>query len=225
MKKNSKKIINYLGVFILIATLLLASTTIAVGSKKFQNKLNENFFTTTSAGNSYEGILRVYIVEIESRWKMYSNVPYHFALYDTAFEEELDIKYLDTFENTILWDGDIEEDNVIVMAALYNPEGHKNYADPPNKRPFTAHYIDAAAAALPGETGYNTVNQDFTHTVLVEKGTATWCPSCPGMASKLKDIYQSNDYPFYYISMVVDKSNAASNRMNDFSLYWLPTVD
>ncbi|GAJ15868.1 unnamed protein product, partial [marine sediment metagenome] len=57
-----------------------------------------------------------------------------------------------------------------------------------------------------------------------EKGTASWCPSCPSMASKLSDIYESGDYPFFFVSMVVDESNDANSRMGNYNLKWLPTA-
>jgi len=178
----------------------------------------------TSSGNQYEGHLRVYVVEIESRWDMENRHPYHNALFDFAYDDDLFIPYLDTFEETINWQGDIDEDNVIIMAAVFNPESHENYADPPTGRPFNAYYVDAAAGATPGNSDSNVVNDEFTHTVFCEKGTASWCPSCPSMASKLSDIYESGDYPFFFVSMVVDESNDANSRMGNYNLKWLPTA-
>jgi thiol-disulfide isomerase/thioredoxin len=175
-------------------------------------------------GNQYDGYLRIFIVEIYSRWKMYNKQHYHNALFDFAYNDEISIRYLETYEDTINWQGDIEEDNVIVMAAVYNSDSIVNYADPPSGGPFNAHLVDAAAGAKPGTSDSNVVNDEFTHTVFCEKGTATWCPSCPSMASELNDVYESGEYPFYYVSMVVDESNDADYRMNDFSLYWLPTA-
>jgi hypothetical protein len=64
---------------------------------------------------------------------------------------------------------------------------------------------------------------DYTHTVFVEVGTATWCPSCPGSNTAWHSIYESGSYDFEYTEMVVDKNSVANTRMNDYNLYWLPT--
>ena len=149
---------------------------------------------------------------------------YHYAFLDFAFNNQIAVRYQDTYTNTFTWSGDVDDDNVIVMAALFNPESHRSYADPPLARPFNAYYVDAAAAAHPGETGHNTANNDFTHTVFVEVGTATWCPSCPYMANVLDKIYNSGDYPFYFVEMVTDMNSLANQRMSMYNQYWLPTV-
>lgn len=195
---------------------------IEINPNKFE-KINFEF-QDQNQGNQYDGYLKIYIVEIYSRWKMYNKQHYHNALFDIAYDDEISIRYLDKYEDTINWQGDIEEDNVIIMAVVYNSDSIINYADPPSSRPFNAHLVDAAAGAKPGESNSNVVNDDFTHTVFCEEGTATWCPACPKMASELNGVYESGEYPFYYVSMVVDESSDADNRMNDFSLYWLPTA-
>jgi thiol-disulfide isomerase/thioredoxin len=221
-KRNKNRKI--FGACIISSLLLFSCTTLVAANVEEKNILDNYQSSEKMIGNEYKGYLRVYIVEEESRWKMDNKQRYHNALFDIAFNDQIFVRYLDTYEDVISWSGDIEENNVIVMAALFNPESFTNYADPPFNRPFNAHLVDAAAGATPGTTGSNTVNEDFTHTVFVEKGTATWCPACPGMARKLKSVYESGDYPFYYVSMVVDESNDANRRMDDYSLYWLPTA-
>jgi small nuclear ribonucleoprotein (snRNP)-like protein len=54
---------------------------------------------------------------------------------------------------------------------------------------------------------------EFTHTVFLEEGTATWCPNCPNAAEALYSIYNSSEYPFYYIALVYDESKVAKNRL------------
>ena len=66
-------------------------------------------------------------------------------------------------------------------------------------------------------------DRDYTHTVLVEVGTASWCPSCPASNTAWHNIYGSGDYDFEYCEMVVDKNTKANQRMNQYSLYWVPT--
>lgn len=62
------------------------------------------------------------------------------------------------------------------------------------------------------QTKSTSMNANFTHTVFLEEGTATWCPNCPNAAKALYSIYNSQDYPFYYIALVYDQSSLAKNR-------------
>lgn len=69
----------------------------------------------------------------------------------------------------------------------------------------------------------------FTHTVFAEECASTWCPQCPTAAAALKNIYDSGDYPFYYVALVDDKSSIARHRNLDYSfgltkIYAYPTV-
>jgi hypothetical protein len=93
------------------------------------------------------------------------------------------------------------------------------------------------ASAIPNDvnqpdeenTKYNTQNdpntpRDYTHTVFIEVGTATWCPSCPGSNTAWHTIYQGGNYDFEYTELVIDKNTIANQRMqNDYNLYWVPT--
>jgi len=63
----------------------------------------------------------------------------------------------------------------------------------------------------------------YTHTVFVEVGTATWCPSCPASNNAWHSIYGSGNYDFEYCELVVDKNSVANSHMNNYNLYWLPT--
>ena len=65
--------------------------------------------------------------------------------------------------------------------------------------------------------------RDYTHTVMVEVGTATWCPSCPASNSAWHNIYNGGNYDFEYCEMVIDKNSQASSHMNARNLYWVPT--
>jgi hypothetical protein len=172
----------------------------------------------------YDGRVVLFIAEPESRWNMYDGQPYHFGCVAIPYDEELSIDYLDTYQDTIIWDGDVTEDNVIVFAAVFSPDVYQGYAYPPNQNPFDAHPVDAATGVTPGETGYNTVTGEFSHTVFAEEATATWCPHCPDMAGKLYNIYQSGDYPFYFIALVADMLDEAYTRLGQvYNLYGYPT--
>lgn len=67
--------------------------------------------------------------------------------------------------------------------------------------------------------------KDFVHNVFIEEGTASWCSNCPEIADILSEIYESQEYNFYYISLVEDENQAAKNRLeNDYNIYGYPTV-
>lgn len=195
----------------------------AIGLEEKQQK-NLEIIQQNILGSEYEGHLRIYIVEIESRWDMDNGAPYEYAFYDFAFDDTVEIPYLETYENTITWQGEVEQDNVMILAAIFNPEANLNYANPPDGRPFDAYYVDAAAGVTPGEYESNVKNEEFTHTVFCEVGTATTCGYCPLMAQTLESIFRSGDYPFYFVEMVIDKSSDANNRMRDYNLLGIPAA-
>ena len=211
----------------IIVLLLVFPTTI--GSEKQTNNLMKDAIP-------YNGILRIYIVEPTSRWNNYDGEPYYFGFLDFAFNDVISLEYQDTYTDSIIWDGnqagfsDIQEDNILVIAALFNPEIHKGHSYPPMKFPFEAHYVDAAAAATPGNSASNTVTEEFTHTVFVEEATAEYCPYCPAMANALYTVYQSGDYPFYFTALITkDKQGNIINQValdhliNDYNHYAYPT--
>ena len=66
-------------------------------------------------------------------------------------------------------------------------------------------------------------NKAYTHTVLVEVGTATWCGGCPATNLAWHDIYGSGDYNFEYTELVYDKNPVASSRFFEFNPAYIPT--
>ncbi len=66
--------------------------------------------------------------------------------------------------------------------------------------------------------------QPFTHTVFSEEFTATWCGHCPYVADALYNIYQSNDYDFYFVAMITDVNNDAGTRASEYSIPGYPTT-
>ena len=179
----------------------------------------------------YQGYLRICVVEPNSRWKDNDNDAYRYGFLDFAYNDALSIDYLDTYSDTIIWDGnqagyeDINMNNIMVIAAVFNPEVNKGYANPPFSYPFEAHYVDAVAGATSGDTGSNTVNDLFTHTIFVEVATATYCPYCPAMAEALKGVDESGEYPFFYVSLVKDINQVADDYLKQiYNLYAVPTA-
>lgn len=70
----------------------------------------------------------------------------------------------------------------------------------------------------------NIVNENFTHSVFVEEATATWCSYCPAMANTLNAIYESGDYPWYFVALVTDKNTQAAARLAEYNVYGYPTA-
>jgi thiol-disulfide isomerase/thioredoxin len=72
-----------------------------------------------------------------------------------------------------------------------------------------------------GDNGDN----EFVHTVFIEEATATWCAPCPQVAAILHDLYETENYQFYYVSMVHDVNDKAEERLDvDYNNLGFPTV-
>ena len=66
---------------------------------------------------------------------------------------------------------------------------------------------------------------NFTHTVFIEYTTATWCPYCKYAHAALRNIYEGEWYPFYFVTHVIDKNkNAYTRATEDYNIYYIPTV-
>jgi len=107
--------------------------------------------------NTYDGTIRVYITEIESSmgWKDTAGYLYTFPFLDWAFNEEISIPAEGTWSDSTTWDGSthgypsVTEDNIMIIAAVFNDEWHQGYAYPPPSNPFDAYYADETTAAIP----------------------------------------------------------------------------
>jgi hypothetical protein len=67
--------------------------------------------------------------------------------------------------------------------------------------------------------------QSFTHAVLAEDLTGTWCQYCPGASEGLTNIYNSGDYEFYFVSLIEDVNDEANSRCtDDYNVAGYPTV-
>ncbi|MCJ2513718.1 MAG: hypothetical protein LN408_04660 [Candidatus Thermoplasmatota archaeon] len=231
MNKN-RKLNKLLITGIIIFTLIFSYTTTGINNVKEESYIDKlNIIKSSSDGLPYEGYLRIYVVEPESRWDNFDGEPYHYGFLGFAFNDTLSIDYQETYSNNIIWNGnqegysDIEEDNIMVIAAIFNPEISKAYARPPTSGKFETHFTDAVAGVKPGESKSNIVYENYTHSVLVEEGTATWCPYCPAMANALNNIYITEDYPFYFVALIDDKSPDAAYRVrNDLHIDGFPSA-
>jgi hypothetical protein len=78
-------------------------------------------------------------------------------------------------------------------------------------------------AATYQELSMCTAQTNYTHTVFVEVGTATWCPSCPDSNAAWHSIYDRGNYDFEYTELVYDKNPVAESRFMEFNPMWVPT--
>ena len=82
--------------------------------------------------------------------------PYYHAFLDFAENKNINIPAGDSISDVITWDGaaagypGISKDNIQVILAVFDDEGHTSYSDPPSGNPFTAYYSDECVAATPG---------------------------------------------------------------------------
>ena len=173
----------------------------------------------------YEGILRLYVVEPDSRTKAYDNKIYFNGFLNFALNTSITLSSGERqrWSGTFSYAG-LSGNNVKVIAVMTDPTPQAtNYSDPPSGAPFIPYYVDACCEAISGESDSNHTTEYSTHTVFVEEGTATWCPSCPAARDALAILHHGGSYNFHYAAMIVDINSVADNRMNDYNLYWLPT--
>ena len=117
-------------------------------------------------GSTYDGTIRVFITEIESsmNWRDTAGNLYTFPLLDYAFKDDgtgtdISIPAGGSWSDSTTWDGTahgfstITEDNIMIIAAVYNDEPHPAYAYPPSSNPFTAYYVDDTVGVTPGGGG------------------------------------------------------------------------
>jgi len=229
MMKNNNRL-NKIVVLSLITLLMISSLTV-VGFENINKKMDTKttIYSQNMVSLPYDGQLLVYIVEPTSRWYNYDNDRYHFGFLDFAIDETLSIDYLDTYTKEVTWNAqdagysNVKEVNIMAIAVVFNPESHEKFAYPPSQNPFDAHYVDATAGAIPGNSGENFVNETITHTVFCEEGTATWCQYCPVAAEGLYSVYESGEYPFYFVAMVADENDKANDRLTNYNMYGYPT--
>ncbi len=138
-------------------------------------------------GQTYIGSLRVSVVQpVSTRWRDSQGRYFEHVFLDCPIHVPLSIPYQETYSVTETWDGKtvvydetndfgfLTADSIIVIAAVYDSIPYTAYSDPPSGAEFTAYYCNAAAEARPDIPGSNIVNENYTHTVLIEEGATTW---------------------------------------------------
>lgn len=140
----------------------------AVSNIDLNLSLNWTGYSTMQIGVSvknndtaeYKGYLVVYVTEAASSlgWKDKWNKPMTHAFLDYAFRESIDVAVGETWTDSTTWIGyqhtsgmgqtfaGITRTNTTVIGAVFNPEWHQGYSNPPGGYPFNAYYVDDAAA-------------------------------------------------------------------------------
>jgi len=67
-------------------------------------------------------------------------------------------------------------------------------------------------------------SKDYTHTVLGEEPTATWCGYCPTVATYMDNIWDSYEYDWNFISLVDDMNIYADQRNTELGVTGFPSV-
>lgn len=173
----------------------------------------------------YNGRVALYVAEEISRWTMDNNQDFHRATLGIPLDIHVSINDSEIWEREVVWDASaagypgITEENIFTVAAIYNDdESTEMDAYPGYGYYFDAHPCDAAAEAFVDLPGRNARDwPGFTHTVLIEKATASWCPNCPSTGVALNNIYNSGDYPFVWLSQVADTGH--TDYMQNWPVY------
>ena len=74
--------------------------------------------------------------------------------------------------------------------------------------------------------GNNETDTDKNQTrfVFIEEATFTTCKFCVDVADILNDLYKSENFPIYYVSMVKENEKAEERLEKDYNIYAYPTV-
>jgi hypothetical protein len=127
---------------------------------------------------TYDGTLRVYVVERFSRYINSDGVPHDNGFLDWGTIENFSLDDGNTWESNFAWSATpfsgVIPSRMRAVAVVARQETFGGDADPPTGRFFLGNRVDAAAAAYVGVPGFNETGPGFTHTVFIEEGSATW---------------------------------------------------
>lgn len=178
---------------------------------------------------NYTGYLRIYIVEPTSRYLDFSSRNYKYGCLAIPVNQSINISDGVPLTGSVTWNAGtftpISQNNIMAVAAVFNSAGYPAYSYPPESTyPFTAHYCDAAARAIPGQTGIDNATGTYTHTVFLEEASRTTCQYCPVTRQALEDIDHLGTYQFIYVATLTDVSSVASYLFSTYNLGYTPTV-
>jgi len=191
------------------------------------------FMSDSYNRGQYQGNLRVYVVEPDSRWANQDGGSWYNGFLAFACDTMLSLNYQEQFNKSLSWTpvaslSPIDESNIMVIAVMFNKmEGHTSNSNypPDDDGEFIAYYADAAASAIPGETGYNDAAGEYTHTVFLEELCAGACSNCPYTRDAIHSLDEGGQYNFLYATITSQNPTAQDNdRMNELNKIWVPTT-
>ena len=168
------------------------------------DEINTKIIIDNWEDSTYTGRLRVYLTEINSRWiNQYSTEPkpYHYGFIDFIMNEQITIEAYET-KNIELKKkikdsqfSDLDPENLMIFAAVFNSEPIEKYAYPPDINPFNAYFADNSDASkvieggnLPPEAsiccpeagklhlfGKPVINTPYRNTIIIGKTTVKTC--------------------------------------------------
>ena len=157
----------------------------------------------------YDGRLRVYITEIESRWNDAQSNPYHFAVLDIPLDGSLAVVQQnpvvqqqgqpcplgDTYTFTKWWLGDITQDNSMVIAAVF--DGDTDYAVQ------TASTVPTSSGAVPAS---KTNGNGYTNITVQEAFELYLSCLCNGIQIPI-DVRTEDEWNDEHIETAPDEQN------------------
>lgn len=129
---------------------------------------------STAWSTDFEGTVRIFVNEPESRWTDGLGATYDYGFLDFALTEGAEIKQYDLWQREVVWDGlaagfgGTSPDNLQIQAVVFRGDSVPTDGFPPYGHWFDAYYVDAACAASPGQPGSSSPAGGFTHLVFLE---------------------------------------------------------
>lgn len=128
--------------------------TVNAKYENITNKLSINIEVVNKEDETYKGRLRVYLTEKVSRWSGPEGEPYHFGFLDFMINKDISVGANDNTSFSETRDlSDLDPENLMVIAAVFNSEKKQGYSKPPKEHPFDAYYTDAVDGAEVVEGG------------------------------------------------------------------------
>lgn len=128
----------------------------------------------SAAAADFDGTVRVFVTEPDSRWTDGLGVNYDYGFLDFALVEQVEVKQYDLWQQEVTWNavdagfGGTSPENLRFQAVAFRGDSVPTDGYPPHGHWFDAYYADAACAASPGQPGSNTPDGGFTHVVFLE---------------------------------------------------------
>ena len=187
--------------------------------------------------NSYTGYLVVYVTEAASTlgWKDKAGKPMTHAFLDYAFRESVYVAAGVTWTDSTTWVGyqhtngmgqsfgSITPVNTTIIAAVFNPQWHQGYANPPSGYPFNAYYVDDAAAIwinVPPDVPNDSLPKDSTKLVSPNVDLRWTCTDSNYLDKIVYDVYLGTVNPPPFVANRTSKFYDPGTLSFITTYYW-----